>query len=298
MALKRLFPVLQGSNLFDGIIEVTPDEGLGVSRPITDGQADPYVAATIAAFPKIGWTTLAIAKALGFVGFASAVGDITAYDQKIGEDGEAASGNVHTKYVLSSALTVPRTLTIPERGDASISYEAMGYGTGSTLPLTSTDNQALGSYTPGNEELFGLGPVKINGTTIGSIVSISINFGFGLFMEPNDGKIWPKDCKVLSRLPVITITTLDTSAALSARGSGGRGSLCLDGTNGCELWAKKRACGGYVADATAEHVKIQALDGVARVGTISGSPRRAVIIVEPRRESTGSLIIDTTAAIA
>lgn len=298
MALKRLFPVLQGSNLFDGIIDVTPDRGLAVSRPITDGQADPYFAATVASVPKIGWTTVAIAKALGFLGFASAVGNVTAYDQKIGDDGEAASGSVHTKYVLSSALTVPRTLSIPERGDASISYEAMGYNASSTEPLTVTDSQALGSYTPGNEELFGLGPVKINGTTISGIVSVSVNFGFNLIMENSDGLLWPKDCKVLSRLPVITITTLDTSALLSATGASGRGSLCLDGTNGLELWARKRACGGYVADATAEHVKIQALDGVVRVGSVSGSSRRGVIIVEPRRESAGSLIIDPTAAIA
>lgn len=303
MAIKTLYPVTIGTDVLDGIIEATPDFGHRTTRPISDGLADPYFSAVISQAPRMAFTTLALAKGLALVGFESVVANVTMYDATRGDDGEFASGANHVKYVMASGITVPRTLNIPARGDASMSFETMGYSNSTTAPLTFTTAQSLGSYTPGSEELFGLGPVYINGSQITSLVGVSVDFGFSLQADMSDGVIWPKEVKVMSRLPVIRIRTSDSGnlvRALTASASNYRGALCLDGTNGLKLWAKKRACadGGYVADATAEHVLITALDGTVTVGPVTGPNRECVITVEPRRESTASVAIDTTAAIS
>lgn len=304
MALKRVYPVFVGSSpdVMDGVDEISVDPQWSATRPLTDGQAEPHFAGMMGHAPRIGWGSLDIAGALAIIGFGAVEGALAVYDALIGNDGELASGSNHTVHRLANATILPRQLVLPVKGNGRMTYESFGWATGSTAPYSKEKLVSLGSWTAGNESLFALGPVSINGAALSSLLDVTVDFGFAPVSDNSDGELWPKAVKVLSKLVTVTIRVQDPDeldkAMTVATGNVYRGTACLNGSSGLVVYAKKRACsGGFVANGTAEHVKLTALDGTLRPGATSGVPRTSAIVVELRRETGASLSINTASAI-
>lgn len=166
--------------------------------------------------PMGRFSTFAIEAALGIVGVLGApiagVSPLTLYRKAFSAGGTRATENVHDKIVISDGIIVPTNLAVNHAGDAVISYEFYGAdldGDG-TSPVAVTVNQPL-TGSPAAAEIFRLGAVTINGTAVGLVQSVNIDFGLQLIFNMGNGEIFPRSIAVAQVLPVIRVTTFDAA---------------------------------------------------------------------------------------
>lgn len=172
-----------------------------------------------------------------------------------------AAGSSH--YILSGThgMIYPTSFNIPSGGSATASLECIFVSSdGATVPVAVNVSQALGSEA--FNAIHTLGPVSINGTTIDKVTNVTVTPGLGLLVEFYRHNFLV-DCFIVSRRPMIEVTTYDL-AALSALGSAwGIGTAVV-------AYARKRDGTSFVADATAEHCSFTFADGIVKPVMISG----------------------------
>jgi hypothetical protein len=277
MALYRFHPLTIGSDQLDGIVDLGVSDGRQTIRPMSDGLVDPIGAFDMAESPRITAATHHIDEVLTLLGFGSVRGTVLAYDSLIADDGtKSASGA--TIYSLPS-LVLPRSIMAQQDQLAVATVEAVGTG-----DLTVTVNQSLGAYTPTTGKGFSLGPVKVGATTLTQVVSSGIDFGIEEFMKRSDGAIAPTDAAIMSRMPVISVTSLNLGQRATVMGSGGKGGLCAATF---ELYFIQRSCGGIASGNV--HVKITGAGAVSVMET-SGSPRAMTVQIQPYRLAGAPLL--------
>ena len=299
MALKTyyLHPVSVASTTIDGILSCDFDPGAMFDRPITDGNVDPFANFKTAVNARATWSTHAIATALGVAGFSTAAGAVVLEDAQI-TAGAKISGSNHNKVTMAAARVFPRSLTCRQDGHAVLTQEAIAYvAAGGNESASIQFDQALTSFTPGSDEVFTIGPVSIEGTAIEGVEGINIAFGIGELIRRTDGFLSPKAVDIQSRLPVITLDVSDLDqldAVVNASNASG-----IPISTGIILYFRKRDVDGtFVADGTAEHVKVTIAAGTIKMGAVSGTyPRSGQIIIEPRRDAAASIQIDNASAI-
>jgi hypothetical protein len=287
--IALLHPVTLGAAQLGGVTDVVVSSGENVLRPLSDGAIDPFLAMLQDLQASISVTSFDIKAALDITGFASVAGAVEAYDAVIGVDGvKAANGAV--KYNAAAATIFPRSLNVAQSEAAQITLEAIVSGSDMTVGVS----QALSAYTAlGNNKFWGLGPVSVNGTAMAGVASISINFGIEPFILRADGAITPQAVSITSRVPEITITTYpDTAWATFGN------SVALNNTAGLEFYLRKRTAIGYVADGTAEHIKLQIKNGIITRSQTAGQPRQGTFTVRPHRTTADAgIILNTASAI-
>lgn len=292
----RTFPVKIGATTIPGVTEVGLEDGFSSIRELTDGQVDPSAQATSRHAPRVSWSTIAISSALAAVGFDSTIGNFEVFDAKIGQAGDFSSDSVHVKHTIASARSMPVSLSAGE-GDtnARLSCLTAGFHADGTAPHTIAKDQALPSVSA-NAEMFGLGPVYIGSTQISGITGVDINFGIEAEPDHSDGSIVPKDIALISRLPTITLSSRYADLQTLAKGLGGQGSLGL--TDPLWIYFRKRTPTGYVATATAEHLRVSVAAGEIYFGGSAGNPRVWTMRIEPKRASVASVVVTPSVAIA
>ncbi len=134
---------------------------------------------------------------------------ITFYGQKQDCIG-IASGNVHSKYVMKSAIVVPNALTVDHMGNAQITYDVYARSAdGTTAPVVYTTGVALPTV--------GLGPIgrwtmrnaTIANTAISGKRQISINFNPVVTQEGADSELYDSVTSLVSLSPVVNIRGVD-----------------------------------------------------------------------------------------
>lgn len=297
----RLYPITIGSTTIVGVSDIGVDPGHEDTRPLSDGRPEPVFAALAASRPRFTFSTLNVAGALAAIGENGTRQSVDVYDALIGDGVGFQSGGSHVKHSLANAHTVITSINAPGGGgNASLTAVSAGYSSTSTEPYSMTPSSSLPSVASWNTSLFAAGPVKVNGTAITGILNVTINFGIDLVEDMSDSHIWPKDVRIISKVAGVTLETNDPEMIKNAMTNAAgvhRGIKAL-ASAGLEIFLKKRSAVGFVANATAEHIKLTLAVGNAEPGPTSGNPRGSTLVFKPIVGSSAMIQISTTSAIS
>lgn len=257
--LWKLTAVVTPGGQISQITDQEYDTGLDEMLLSGSGQTDPTFAAVGQAMPMLGFTTTAIASALGICGLSAyAITSATDfYFGRVDQGGALASGAVHIKLTCTKGILLPRTLEASQGNDpATISYDLWPVSTdGTTAPIAIAVNQSL-PVINGVTEAFTVGPVGINASTLQAVQSVKWDFNLKEEVVASDGHAYATFAGVVDRHPKCEINGLDI-AALSTFGLNGLALTAF------KTYFRKIAKGGTrVADATTQHIRLQGTDGM------------------------------------
>jgi hypothetical protein len=202
--------------------------------------------------PQASFTSTAIKRVLDALTLKGTYysGTSTFYLAKKTLGGGYATGANHASITCPQALFVPRRLVAVQGQEASIDVDifmistaadttpAIAYAGSATLPTLTAADQA---YT--------LGPGSINGSAMGSLQSLEIDFGLTERVEGADGNIYPSFACIERQAPIIKVTTMDPTI-LNTILTG-----VAQGATASKIYLRKKSNeGANVADATAEHI--------------------------------------------
>lgn len=257
--------IVEGSTI-DGITSQNIDHALTDSILDSDGDPYPRHVGIMEASPMIAMHGLSLAKtitAIPLIGTSLAATSV--YLRKCAAKGIRTSGSAHVKGLINSGLAVLRNITAEQGGVANIGFELHPQYNGSDEPIVYTANNALGG-TPALSEVFTVGPVKINGSFIGGVQSINVDFAVDVKKDRSDGDPYPTYVYIATIRPVVRIRVLHE--ILVAYGIDG---LAQSSVDSLVYFRKLQKNGMRVADATVEHVGIAMDDGMITARTVSGT---------------------------
>ncbi len=187
--------------------------------------------------------------------------------------------SVHPQLVVSDPMLYWSNISVAHGGVAVATVALAVAFDGTNSPLAYSAVTLSGTQTATEE--FGLGQVKINGTALDGVRSVSIDSGVELVEIGDESDIWPTLVAVRRCAPMVSVEMLDLSylgtVGLSAAGAG----VVLNGSTGIEIYFRRRDHGG--ANATgAVHPKITIANGTvhpADFGASVGSGGRLGISV-------------------
>lgn len=241
------------------------------------------------------FTTQSVAAALALIGvegLAIATGSVlTMYAQKRQEGGSRVSTNNHQQFLITEGIVFPTSLSVSQDGDATISYTIVVRFDGTNEPIIITGSATLPDTT--DAVRWGLGKVWLEDVAIVSLTGIDIDFGITATPVFADGDVRPTHVSIDTIDPTITIKTKDPTLGIS--------SIPLAGLVGTKantsIFLHKRLQGGqYVADATAEHLKISAAGPIAIEDAFSASGATVgemSIIMKPYDDGSNTPIVVT-----
>jgi hypothetical protein len=158
-------------------------------------------------------------------------------------------------------------------------------------------NVALPAITPATTEIFGVGPVYVNGSVIDDIQSFNFETGYELEHTQGSSNIYPTLAYLVSRAMALTADILDLSQFDDAAGTGALGVIRSGVTR---FFLRKRASGStYELDATAVHIMFAVDEGAIRPGPFGAANQQnatAQIKATPTWDGTGTPVTVSTAA--
>ena len=296
-----LFAAVVDSTTLGGISQENISLGTQALGEPRGGELYTRQQAVVAQAPRAGFSTDHVAAGLDLCGVAgisiSALGSgLMLYLQKISKTGPVA-GSVHRKFTIVDGVMVPTSLSVSHGGNATLGFDAVATYDGSNDPLQIADDQALPTQST-VVQTFTLGPTTIGAVSLDNIRSLEVNFGLQVVAEGADGDIWPTEAAIVAIEPTITLRGIDPKWLKAANiPLTGKATTHANTT----IYLRKRTATGFVADATAEHIKITA-DGLVYVddaASASGidSAETSLILVPEYDGTNAPIVIDTTSAL-
>lgn len=277
-----------------------------ISAELTAAAFSPAHAAINEIKPVFSLNSFAIATLLDTVGVAGlcitatsnagAVGYWQRYKQCGTPD---ASG--HRSFQFKSGILVPKTLTCDHRGDAQLTCELIPCKVSGSDIIITSDSATLPSIAIASAR-WTLGPIQINGVPLADYNRLEIDFGNNVEAAGTGSDIYDSRIAVRTHSPTIKIRGIDPTWFGSAGVPLG-GAAVTASADYIFLRKRSRGEGGFVADATAEHIQFVPA-GVATHGQgLSGEAQRVgetelMLTLATDASGNSPIAIDTTAAIA
>lgn len=200
----------------------------------------------------------------------------------------------HFTTTVENGILIPKTLSASHQGPATLSYELVAFESGGTAPITWDEAATLDSVNPTVDLIHTVGKVDLSGTQLSGVRSISVDFGLSVTAEGGDSDVYPTITYIVVASPKIQIVAdhIDFTSTLTEDG--------LYDATGSVIYFRKRDEGGtFVADGTAEHIKLTLGKCRWNPGELSGDPKTLNITVEPwdTPGGTAQLAINTASAI-
>lgn len=287
----------------DGVRSSSASPGAQLLIERAAGQADPTHISIISQTPTITWTTTDIATAIGSIGISGASvlsGAITSLDMfltKMQEGGVRASGSVNGRIRAVQGLILPRQITVSQGQAAEMTCEFIATYDGSNNPFAYSFSTAL-PHTPSIDELFTMGPISFNGTTLAGCQSLTIDFGLSEATLASCGEVFPTFAGIATREPFIEVSLLEADYTNTFGISG----TAQSSTDSVVYLQKISENGTRVADGTAEHISITLDDGLITVNEVGGSNNDpAMVVLRHTASYDGSnaiWVIDNATAIS
>ena len=286
-----------GGSLISGISEQEINPQLVEAILHTDGNPDPTYIGPMEAKPVIPFTSTEIAALLTLLGSAGWIvtgGGAIFYCQRMTEIGRS-TGSDHLRMLVNRGVVIPEQLTAGtgQGGEARLRANCHCTWDGTNSPIV-TSLAALAG-TPEISKVYNAGPVKINGTLLGGVQNITVQFGVNLTQDLADGEGLPRDAFTATRDPIITITTTHVTA-LNTLGIAGTGITANVVAYLTRLKNDDQSL--RYANNVAEHISLTMAAGRVSCRQISDDPQMAQIQVTPSKP-TGSLaiVVNTAATI-
>lgn len=222
MALTKAYAVQHGSTVLAGLTQLDTQFGAEVTSDVGVGSQYPQFAYVPGVRPRLQFSSNAIAACLALTGTTgvaiSTSSTLLAYWATLGADGLPASGNGHAIYTFDRGLLVPRSLSVSHRQGATLGLEAITYSSdGAAKPLVESTG-ALPVITRDNIR-YTLKSATVAGIDLGCLLDVNIDFGINADTIGCKSDIYDKHLSIDGGItPTITITTLDTAAAIDLAG--------------------------------------------------------------------------------
>lgn len=275
MTLHSAYAVKHGTTVLSGLTNLNTQLNPQVQNDTGIGSPFPQFVAITEQKPQFAFQATMLADALGVTGSTGAIIDdstqLIGYLAKLGDDGLPLSGSVHRSYTAIRGLMLPRRLSCTHRRPAQLDIETLLFSSdGAVHPIVIADNVALPTLAVANEQhTLGAIQLGVSGTVFAfdCAQSLTIDFGNGAQTRGCGSDIFDKHVEQPGIKPVITLTGL----AATMFGPAGVPPVGLKLTHaGTIIYLRKRNAGiGFVADGTAEHIKLTA-EGVAVVTQHTG----------------------------
>lgn len=266
-----------GTFTLNGVTDRRVNPGIKEHITAAAGQPGPSHVTIMNQEPSYSATVTDVAKCLTNLGIlpvevnsgGSGLTSATAYFTRVQDLGVRGGNSTAAKIASTRGLIVPRTLTCRQNSVATLSLDFWPTSAdGTTNPIAITTGLTL-PETPAITEIYTLGPVDVNGTTVPNVVGWSLDFGLDCRVKYEAGYAYPTFVAAWTQEPSLRIQTED-GISLSTYGVSGT----AQGATASHLYLAKTTLAGLrVADATTEHVKItvNASQGLVYVGDIGGS---------------------------
>lgn len=297
-------PVVFNTTVLGGITRQSINLGNMVRSVPTAGAVTSKFVALYHQSPTASFQTLNVGGALDLAGYqgtsiAGLAAGLIMYAMKKAEGGTRTSGTAHRKYVFREGLVIPRTLTANHGEDATLDYDVIGTYDGSNLPVVETDSVALPT-SPDDALRWTLHSATLESEALTGIQGFTLDFGISAAVASSDGDLYPTFSCIDSQAPRITLRGIDT--LWLASGVIPKTGLAITQAN-TSIFLKKRTDGGtFVADITAEHIKLTAAGMAVVQNAFDGSGNEnATCDIEFTVNDDGTnaaLLFDTTNAIS
>lgn len=298
-------PITEANAVFiDQVQDQNLDPAIQEILSAGSGQVDPTHVAVMSQNPRIAFSTTALATMLAEVTSGFFINGIKIdsdgthdgaelWFQKLAKGGTRTAGANHIKMTVNEGLLLPRSISAMQGQVASLAMDLLAGYDGTNDPIVIAAAQAL-EGTPAVGELFTLGPVSINGVDLDGVQGVRLDTGLQEVALGGSGQVWPTFLGIMSRQPLITITTLDVSV-LSTYGLSGTAQSATDS----KIYLRKIAEGGArVADATAQHLSFTIDEGHIRVRSIGGghgAPQAAQLEIRPTYDGDNAILVMSAA---
>lgn len=250
-----------------------------------------------------GFTTVDVAAGLGAAGALGVSIDglgagLKFYAQQHESSGTRKTGSTHRMFTFNAGILVPRQLRVPHRGDAELTYEAILTYDGSNDPVVITDSSAVPAAV--DASYFTLGGATIGGVSCGGKSDLTVDFGLDAMGEGGDSDVWDTIASIRNARSSITFESLDPTLFSAA-------NIPLEGKAATHantiIYLRKRMQGGqFVADLTAEHIKLTGDGMVVPDDCFSAdknNPGRVSFTLPLRYDGTNApLVVDPASAIS
>lgn len=259
--VSGLYAVAFDTTVLGGITQQKITTGVQTRGEAASGELYPRLQSITGQQPGAEFTTVDIAAAIDNAPLTgAAISDLTAglsfFAQAHQDEGARSAGSTHRKYNIVQGIVYPRSLSVDHQGDATISFAVIATSTdGAIAPIIETDTQALPAIVT-NDIAFTLGGQTIGGVALTGVRNLTIDFGITAAAEGADSDIFPTKCSIRSVATRLTYRGINTQW-LKSSNIPITGQPATHANTVCYL--RKRAAGGsYVADITAEHIKMTA----------------------------------------
>lgn len=261
-AAYNIYGVSLGSTLVGGITQQSMNQNWENFNDDTSGEPYARYRGIKTGNPEMGFTTVdpkavidAFDSGAAWTDISGLTGGVKQYLYKEPEGGLRDGTDGESRQAVAG-FVVPRRLNIP--GDGSpvtldvaviVTYDGTNdpiqLATGVTLPSGLTD--AL---------RWAMGGVTVGGVSLTGLTSINIDFGINVNVPMTDGEIWPCYAGIKAYKPSITINGIDPSILADSGGFPIEGGAATHANT--IIYLRKRDADGFVANITAEHIKITA----------------------------------------
>jgi hypothetical protein len=304
-----IYGVHLNSTLCGGVTAVDDEYDNTIRSEARSGEAFPRFQSLVAQIGRAGFSSEALATLLDTISttddglvlkyssLAAAVwaNGLRMYWQKYAAGGTRATGNVHIQDKIALGIIALRRITCQHQGDAVATVEAIAAWDGTNDLIARTYNVALPSGLL-DDEKFTLGPIAMGAVVFTHFRSLEIDFGFEIVREGSESEIQDKYVTIRSVNPTITLRGIDPGWYAAAKIP--TGTLPCTHAN-TKLYLRKRlAGGGFVLDATAQHISVTA-NGQLKVGQIGGASgheaSEIVAMLTPKYDGTNTVLVFNTA---
>lgn len=206
----------------------------------------------------------------------------------------------HRSFQVKSGLIVPKTLSVDNRGDASLTFELVIIKASGSAAVIIDDAATLPTITVASAR-WTLGPAKINNVSLADYTGLEIDFGNSVEAMGTASDIYDSRVSMRTHSPTITIKGIDPTWFGSAGVPIG-GGASVSATDYVYLRKRTRDGDGFVGDATAEHILfspagIPMINGAASAEAQRVSETDIKITCATDASGNAPLVIDTTAAL-
>lgn len=225
----------------------------------TSGDAYPRHIAIVGQKPYADFESVCVARCLAQISMAglsiaTLTNGLSLYAYKHADGGARASGASHRKYNFKKGLIVPQRITCEHKGDAVISYAVHPTWDGTNDPVVITDSSAVPT-APADDERFTLGPTTIGSVSITGVKSWELDFGINAVPDGADSDIWNTFVSIEDVIGVLTLKGVNVEW-LKSTNIPLTGKAATHANTSTYLRKRLQTSAGYVANGTAEHIKV------------------------------------------
>lgn len=218
--------------------------------------------------PRASFASMDIGGVIGALSMSAglniASGTITLPYRARAGGGTFAAGSSHTSINGTDGFLYATSFAANQDDDGASCNLDLIFKSSNGITAPVTFDVADSVISTAETSVYALGPASINGTAIAGVTGVTVNTGIEIEAKRYNGSQYPQLIYIRAQRPSIDLQF----ESLEAIGNFGAAFTVM---TAAAVYFRKRSGIGYVADATAEHVKFTFADGLITTETISGA---------------------------